>query len=46
LGIFSHALVAQGALNRVTNTNGGCIYFDAETGEVSGEWNPPPTTVG
>jgi hypothetical protein len=46
LGIFSHALVAQGTLNRVPNANGGWIYFDAETGEVSGEWNPPPTTAG
>jgi hypothetical protein len=46
LGIFSHALVAQGTLNRVPNTNGGCTYLDAETGEVSGEWNPPSTTVG
>jgi hypothetical protein len=40
-GIFTHALVGQGSVNRVLNLNGGCTYFDAETGEVSGEWNPP-----
>ena len=45
LGIFTHALVAQGTLNRVPKTNGGCTYLDAETGEVSGEWNPPSSTA-
>jgi hypothetical protein len=40
-GIIRHALVAKGTSLRVPNTNGGCTYLDAETGEVSGEWNPP-----
>jgi hypothetical protein len=44
-GIFWHGLVAQGVLNRVPNPNGGCTYLDAETGEVSGEWNPPSRKV-
>jgi hypothetical protein len=39
-GIFRHGLVARGTLNRVPNSDGGCTYLDAETGEVSGEWNP------
>jgi hypothetical protein len=45
LGIFSHGLVAQGAVNRMPNPNGGCTYLDAETGEVSGEWKPPSRKV-
>ena len=45
LGVFSHGLVAQGAVNRVPNPNGGCTYLDAETGEVSGEWNPPSQKI-
>lgn len=39
-GVFAHALVAQGAVTRVPNVNGGCVYIDSETGEVSGEWSP------
>ncbi len=39
-GIFSHALVAQGAITRIPSMNGGCVYLDAETGEVEGEWSP------
>ncbi len=39
------ANVAQGTVNRVPNPNGGCTYLDAETGEVSGEWNPPSQKI-
>ena len=44
-GIFSHALVAQGSVTRVPNEHGGYTYLDAETGEVSGEWNPTGTGI-
>jgi len=39
-GIFGHALVAQGEVTRKPNMNGGYVYIDVETGEVSGEWSP------
>jgi hypothetical protein len=42
LDIFTHAMVAQGTLLREPEENGGCTYLDAETGEWSGEWHPPP----
>jgi len=42
-GIFRHTLVAQGTATRIPNMNGGCVYLDAETGDVSGEWSPKGT---
>ena len=38
--IFKHALVAEGSLLRECDENGGCAYFDAETGERVEEWHP------
>jgi hypothetical protein len=42
-GIFRHALVAEGSVTRISNMNGSCVYLDAGTGEVSGEWYPKAT---
>jgi hypothetical protein len=38
--IFKHALVAEGSLLRECDENGGCAYFDPETGERVDEWHP------
>ena len=40
LDTFVTALVAQGAVTRMPNMNGGYVYIDVETGEVSGKWSP------
>lgn len=40
-GLFRHGMVAAGILLRQPNQNGGCEYFDAESGEFEMEWNPP-----
>jgi hypothetical protein len=38
--IFKHALVAEGSLLRECDENGGCAYFDPETGQRVHEWHP------
>jgi len=38
--ICKHALVAEASLLRECGENGGCAYFDPETGQRVDEWHP------